>query len=256
MRRSAPTSSKQISSRPSSSSSTKAELVPYNEWEVAEKSATASRSPSDTSDGAATLLGSEASGVDWNMAGAGVRLWLAGRQREEDRNADPAFMRSIHIDALKYMHAALPNDLTPAETDAIVGSLPAGLRNELEQRERTVHGNGSAAENNMLRKAVSDSVCSLTAIVIFLLPFLMNLFHKLLKYEREHRWGEKALSNGVATVNALGEHGLDFKDSRIGSALLGTGIWIMDGFVGGVNDGLMRSTRLGMTSMQIPSRRI
>jgi hypothetical protein len=187
------------------------------------------------------------------MAGAGVRLWLTGRQQLDERNADPAVMRGMHIDALKYMHAALPNDLTPAETDAIVGSLPRGVRDELGYQQPVSPRNPSGENNNILRKTVSDSVCLFMALLIFLLPFLMASFNRILKYEREHRLSEKVLSNGVATVSAFGERGLDLKDSRVGSALLGTGIWFFDGIVGGVNDGLVRSAGPGRASVQIAS---
>lgn len=245
MRRSHTTEHKQSDSRPSTSSSTEGELITYNAWDAAEKSARTSRSSSNDSSGTVTPRGPDASGVNWAMAGAGVRLWLTGRQQlEDDRNADPVVMRSMHIDALKYMHAALPNDLTPAETDTIVGSLPRGVREELRYRQHTMPED-KTAENNILRKTVSDSVCSLMAVLIFLLPFLMASFNKLLRYEREHQISEKMLSGGLATMNAFGERGLDLKDSRLGSAILGTGIWMMDGIVGGVNDGLIRSTGPG-----------
>ena len=253
MRRSISTGLGQIGPGPSSSPSTEGEIVRYNEWEVAGKSARTSRSSSSTSDGTVTPRGPDTSGVNWGLATVGVRLWLATRQQmEEDRNADPAMMRSMHIDALKYMHRALPNDLTPGETDTIVESLPKSVREELRYRQHTVLGNG-AFENNALRKAVSNCVCSLMAVLLFVLPFLMASFNKLLKYEREHRLSEKVLSNGITTMNAFGERGLDLKDSRIGSVVLGTSLWIMDGIVGGVNDGLVRSAGPGRTSRQIAS---
>lgn len=211
-----------------------------------------SRSSSNDSGGTVTPRNPDTSGINWAMAGAGVRLWLSGRQQlEEDRNADPAVMRSMHIDALKYMHAALPNDLTPAETDAIVCSLPQGVRDELGYRQHLVSENRSL-ESSVLRKAVSDSVCSLMALLFFLLPFVMASFNRLLRYEREHQLSEKVLSNSVATVNAFGERGLDLKDSRFGNALLGTAVWITDGVVGGVNDGLVRSTRAGKAVVKNP----
>lgn len=259
MRRSISSDIKEADSRPSSSSSTSSssadgEIVPYNRWEVADKSAKPSRSSSNTSSGTVTPRGPDASGVNWSMAGAGVRLWLTGRQQmEDDRNTDPAVVRSMHIDALKYMHAALPNNLTPAETDAIVGSLPPSVRGELRYQQ-PVSSRTTSGENNVLRRAVSDSVCSLIAVVIFLLPFLMEMFNRLLRYEREHRVSEKMLSSGVATVNAFGERGLDLKDSRVGSAILETGIWVLDGIVGGVNDGLVRSAGAGKASVQTASQ--
>lgn len=247
MRRSNTPGNKQSDLRPSSASSAEGDLIPYNEWDAAEKISRTSRSSSNDSSGTVTPRVPDASGVNWAMASAGVRLWLSGRQQlEDDPNADPTVMRSMHIDALKYMHAALPNHLTPAETDTIVGSLPRGVRDELRYRDHTIPGNGSTEKSkNVLRRAVSDSVCSLMAVLIFLLPFLMALFNRVLKYEREHRISEKVLGNGVATINAFGERGLDLKDSRIGSAVLGTSIWVVDGIVGGVNDGLIRSTGPG-----------
>jgi hypothetical protein len=253
MKRSHIVEHKQSDSRPSSSSSADGEVIPYSEWNIASKSATMSQSSSNDSSGTATPRGPDASGINWAMAGAGVRLWLSGRQQlEEDRNADPAVMRSMHIDALKYMHAALPNDLTIAETDTIVGSLPRGVRDELGYRQHMLPEN-RISESSILRKAVSDSVCSLMAVLIFLLPFLMASFNRLLRYEREHQLSEKALTNGVATVNAFGERGLDFKDSRLGNAVLGTAVWIMDGVVGGFNDGLVRSTGPGRGVMKTSS---
>lgn len=253
MRRSHTVEHKHSDPRPSSSYSADGELIPYSEWNIADKSARTSRSSSNDSSGAVTPQGPDASGINWAMAGAGVRLWLSGRQQlEEDRNADPTVMRSMHIDALKYMHAALPNDLTSAETDTIVGSLPRGVRDELGYRQHMLPEN-RIPESSVLRKAVSDSVCSLVAVLIFLLPFLMASFNRLLRYEREHQLSEKVLTNGVAAMNAFGERGLDLKDSRLGSAVLETAVWIMDGVVGGVNDGLVKSIGPGMGVMKMSS---
>jgi hypothetical protein len=238
---------------PLSSSSAESDLTTYSDWDAAEKSGKISRSSSNDSSGTVTPREPDASGINWTLAGAGVRLWLTGkRQLEGNRNADPAVMRSMHIDALKYMHSALPNDLTRAETDAIVGSLPRDLRDELGYRGHVVLEKGSV-QSNILRKAVSDTVCSLIAILVFVLPFVMASFNRLLNYEHEHQISQKMLINYVATAQAFGERGLDLKDSRLGSAFLGAAVWMVDGIVGGVNDGLVRSTGPGRQTIKTSS---
>ena len=228
---------------PLSSSLAKGELTTCRDSDATDKSGKSSRAASNDSSGTVTPREPDASGINWNLANAGVRLWLARKQQlEENRNADPALMRSMHIDALKYMHAALPNDLTPAEIDAIIGSLPRDVRDELAYREHVVVPNKLIAQRNFLRKAVSDTVCSLIAVLIFVLPFVVASFNKLLRYEREHQISQKMLISGVGTVYAFGERGLDLKNSRLGCAILGAAVWMVDGIVGGVKDGLVRST--------------
>jgi hypothetical protein len=61
------------------------------------------------------------------------------------------------------------------------------------------------------------------------------------------------LINCVATVHGFGARGFDLKDSRLGSAILGAAVWIVDGVVGGVNDGLIRSTGPGRPAIKTSS---
>ena len=225
MRRSYNTEHTNCDLRPLSSSSAEDEFTTYSDWTAADKSGKTSPSSSNDSSGTVTPREPDGSGINWVLAGAGVRLCLTGKQQlEEHRNADPALMRSMHIDALEYMHSALPNDLTPAETDATFGSLPRDVRDELGYRGHVGVLEKRSAQYNILRLAVSDTVCSVSAVLLFSLQFVMAFFNKLLRYEREHQISQKMLINCVATVHSFGARGFDLQDSRLGSAILGAAV--------------------------------
>ncbi|OAG39703.1 hypothetical protein AYO21_05978 [Fonsecaea monophora] len=180
------------------------------------------------------------SGVDWDVALTGVRLWVNAKTQAE-QGGDPVALRSMHIDALRYMHMALPSDLTLLE----IQTLRASMAPQLFTQEEIITDYRTQRQPNILRQGVAHAVCWLVAGLLLVLPIIMTLLNRLLQFEREHQVTERVLANGLDLTSALGERGVElhqaiarFKDGRVGGACVDFGTWFLEGIVGGVNDGI------------------
>ena len=181
------------------------------------------------------------SGVDWDVALTGVRLWVTAKAQAEQRG-DATALRSMHIDALRYMHMALPPDLTPLEIQTLRASMPRQL---LSQSATTGEAANDMRQPNLLRQSIAQAVCWLVAGLLLILPIIMALLHRLLQFERQHQVTERVLANGVQMTSTLGERGVElhqamvrFKGGRVGGVCVDMGSWFIEGIVGGVTDGL------------------
>ena len=180
------------------------------------------------------------SGVDWDVAATGVRLWITAKTQAE-QGGDVNALRSMHIDALRYMHMALPENLTALEVDSLRASMSPRILYQsplLPQIDRK-------SNPSLLRQGVARIVCWLVAGILLILPVIMAFLNRALQFERQHQLTEKVLANGLDLTSALGERSLElqkalsrFKDGRLGSACVDAGSWLIEGIVGGVNDGI------------------
>lgn len=187
------------------------------------------------------------SGVDWDVAATGVRLWVNAKAQAE-QGRDSAALRSMHIDALRYMHMALPSDLTPVEIDSLRASMSPQLifsSTDIKEFQFTQQQRQQQRQRNILRQGVAQFVCWLFAGILLILPIVMAFLNRLLQFEREHQVTERVMTNGLDFTSALGERGLElqkaflrFKDGRVGGACVDAGSWFVEGIFGGVNDGL------------------
>lgn len=178
--------------------------------------------------------------VDWDIAATGIRLWVTAKGQAE-QGGDPIALRSMHIDALRYMHMALPPNLTPLEIESLRASMSPQLifeSSDLRELPRQ-------RPPNVLRQGIARAVCWLVAVVLLVFPVIMSCLNRILQFERQHQVTERVLTNGLDLSTTLGERGLDlqkaftrFKGGRLGSACSGAGSWFVEGIVGGVNDGL------------------
>lgn len=180
------------------------------------------------------------SGVSWDVAATGVKLWVTARAQAE-QGGDSTALRSMHIDALRYMHMALPASLTALEIESLRASMSPLLIFPLaESREAR-----DQRPPNVLRKGVAQAVCWVFAGLLLVLPVLLAFLNRLLQFERQHQVTERIITNGLDLTSALGERGLElqrafmrFKDGRVGGACVDAGSWFVEGVVGGLNDGL------------------
>ncbi|KAK6366513.1 hypothetical protein LTS17_010599 [Exophiala oligosperma] len=156
------------------------------------------------------------SGVDWDVAATGVRLWITAKTQAE-QGGDVNALRSMHIDALRYMHMALPENLTALEVE----SLRASMSPRILYQSSLMPQIDRKSSPSLLRQGVARI------------------------FERQHQLTEKVLANGLDLTSALGERSLElqkalsrFKDGRLGGACVDAGSWLIEGVVGGVNDGI------------------
>merc|ERR1711939_425294 len=81
--------------------------------------------------------------------------------------------------------------------------------------------------------------------VLLILPIIMAFLNRIMQYERQHQVTERVLANGLDLTSALGERSIElqnaltrFKDGRLGGACVDAGSWLVEGILGGVNDGV------------------
>lgn len=167
-----------------------------------------------------------------------VRLWMMAR--DPVRCPDPRWQtkaRTMQIDAVRYMHMALPSDLSLGEAALIRATIP---RQVLSDQSPSHHDLKPTA----LRRSVAQVVASLMALFVFLLPLLTSLANILLRYERELHLTERILVCVQGTVRGLGQHGahlqsslVGFLNSSRGRRLMASGVYLVEGIAGGVMDG-------------------
>lgn len=180
------------------------------------------------------------SGVDWDVAATGVRLWITAKTQAE-QGGDVNALRSMHIDALRYMHMALPENLTALEVE----SLRASMSPRILYQSSLMPQIDRKSSPSLLRQGVARIVCWIVAGILLVLPVIMAFLNRALQFERQHQLTEKVLANGLDLTSALGERSLElqkalsrFKDGRLGGACVDAGSWLIEGVVGGVNDGI------------------
>ncbi|KIW10401.1 hypothetical protein PV08_11363 [Exophiala spinifera] len=182
------------------------------------------------------------SGVDWDVAATGVRLWITAKTQAEQGGGDVNALRSMHIDALRYMHMALPENLTALEVESLRASMSPRILYQSSPMLPEIDGKSNPS---LLRQGVARVVCWVIAGILLVLPVIMAFLNRALQFERQHQLTEKVLANGLDLTSALGERSLElqralsrFKDGPLGSACADAGSWFIEGIVGGVNDGI------------------
>ena len=173
-----------------------------------------------------------------NAAEMAVRLWMMAR--DPVRCPDPrwrAQARMMQIDAVRYMHMALPADLTAAETATIRGSVPHQVLSDQPNIQ-------SDLKPTALRRAVAQAVALVMAALVFLLPIMTLCINAALSYERDHHITGRVLARAQATVSGFGQYGfrlqstlLHFLHSPRGERLVASGAYLVEGIAGGVMDG-------------------
>jgi hypothetical protein len=168
-----------------------------------------------------------------------MRFWMAARERGQHTDViSQAQARVFQIDAVRYMHMALPPDLTPAEVTSLRTSLPESVLGQ---------SNGEFSRRNpptFLRKMVAQVVSWFMAVAFIFLPLFAALLNSLLKYERDHQVTQRLLASVQNTAQNLGERGINAQmsviralDSPTGRRLVGTGFYLAEGIGGGLIDG-------------------
>jgi len=143
----------------------------------------------------------------------------------------------MQIDAVKYMHMALPPDLSAAEIASIRACIPQQVLADVPTDHRK-------RRPTALRRVVARVVALLMALLIFAVPLLTSLTNTLLKYERDHHVTERVFVSAQGALGRLFQYRvclqattLHFLSSPAGRGILTSGGYLVDGIAGGVLDG-------------------
>ena len=196
------------------------------------------------------------SGIDWFMAETGLML-VNRAYSQAFRNGEmtnSSAVRSQHIHGLVYLLRALPDDLEPVEVRQLQNALPVELQADWRSSSPR-RGRG-----NVLSRSITFVMLQCAIFLSFLLPILMGLSDRFLKYEREHHVIQKLFASSGQAIESAGERGLDLKEAlirfgqgRVGAALLGGVTWIAEGVVQGISEGAGRSAVIVGSAIAIKS---
>jgi hypothetical protein len=232
----------------------------------AASTATTSRSPSPESIDLITTTSSPTlptdlthnrSGVQWDVAAHGCRTWLTARTLAQRPDANPAQIRALHIDAVRYMNMSLPQDLTPAEVELMRQDIPAKLITTATSTNNNIQQEPQIQpQTSTLRSGMAYVTCWVMAVSFFFIPIALTLLNKALVYERQHQLTERAFTNTLDLGTVLSVRGADlqrsfqrFRDGPVGGAVVNGSWWLAEGVAGGVIDGV-RDAQVGRRQVQ------
>jgi hypothetical protein len=196
------------------------------------------------------------SGIDWFMAETGLML-VNRAYSQASRNGEmtnSSAVRSQHIHGLVYLLRALPDDLEPVEIRQLQNALPVEL--QADWRSSSPRG----GRGNVLSRGITFVMLQCAIFLSFLLPILMGLSDRFLKYERKHHVIQNLFASSGQAIESAGERGLDLKEAlvrfgqgRVGAALLGGVTWVAEGVVQGISEGAGRSAVIVGSAIAIKS---
>ncbi|RMZ77312.1 hypothetical protein DV737_g4452, partial [Chaetothyriales sp. CBS 132003] len=173
-------------------------------------------------------------------------MFLSATQPSQQPNVDPAVVRSLHLDATRYMVLSIPANLTSQEMALVRATIPKEMiRTDELMKMQISEPAPMKVRSNALRLGVANITGFLMAMLFFLIPLLVTCVNWILLYERQHQLSERALAYSIKLGKELGERGSEipsayqkFRGGPFGSALVTGGSWLAQGIAGGIVDGV------------------
>ncbi|KAL9623561.1 MAG: hypothetical protein Q9160_002242 [Pyrenula sp. 1 TL-2023] len=203
-----------------------------------------------------TFLDERDSGIDWMWALPAIELLLDAKTLASE---PLVFHRAEHIrrlslDAVTYLLKSLPANLTNEERVRIAESLP----NKLELKVSGIQledGNGTDPtrmlqfedHQSLFRRLIAHLLVLIAFAATMIIPYILSGVQWIYRQERRYRITDRMLFVILRAVDAYGQRCWNIKNSlvayrhgRIGSSVDATIAYIVDGFVGGLRDGVSR----------------
>lgn len=198
------------------------------------------------------------SGVRWRYADPGFAL-IRLASEDSDLSLQPSLERRNYIEGVICMLRGLPTDLTAEEElvlrDVIQSLVAPGTGTDgrclaRDESPRTRQDTLST-QQSALHQAVAAITLYVILAIAFLLPYVQVLGRQAYHFDRKHRLSERALNQGMIAADAVGRRTLTLaasfcalNDGEVGDSMREVGIYLVQGFSGGVYDGLGKALRL------------
>lgn len=200
-------------------------------------------------------------GVDWETAKTGVIIWTDAVRRIEMIDAKQAMQ--MHVDAIKYMHIALPAELADSDLHVLLDSLTASRDPPHKPAYMNLQDVPVAQDTqigkNFIRTTTASLVCRIISFVLFAIPVFTYLLSRALRYEREHQITKRTIQNSanvakVATAVSVdvSERLFNFKDTKFGACCTAASSSIFQGVLEGINDGVQTSRSRDLSFVLAP----
>ncbi|RMZ82639.1 hypothetical protein DV738_g1650, partial [Chaetothyriales sp. CBS 135597] len=192
---------------------------------------------------------SDSSGINWDLVHLAIQLLSSANNAAQQPDANPTVVRSLHLDATRYMVLSLPPNLSSHELALVRSTLPKELTTADDLMALQLAQPAPAkVQSNALRMGVANITGSLMALMFFLIPLFVTFINWILLFERQHQLSERALAYSIKLGKELGQRGSEipsayqkFRDGPFGNALVSGGSWLAEGIAGGIFDGMQNA---------------
>ncbi|KAK2005575.1 hypothetical protein LZ32DRAFT_664272 [Colletotrichum eremochloae] len=166
--------------------------------------------------------------------------------RQPSRRPAVDFERKAFLDGVEYILKALPSDLNEHELHRLRTSTPSNFIPPTPPGSRAYSpSRGTNNGRSILHRGVQTAVVNIFLIIHLALPYLILLLRLAARTEREYRISENLVGAGMGLANAIGSKGMritgalcNVGDGRLGQALTEAIAWTVEGFTGGLSDGV------------------
>ncbi|KAK2038187.1 hypothetical protein LZ31DRAFT_599857 [Colletotrichum somersetense] len=166
--------------------------------------------------------------------------------RQPSRRPAVDFERKAFLDGVEYILKALPSDLNEHELHRLRTSTPSNFIPPTPPDSRAYSpSRGASNGRSILHRGVQTAVVNIFLIIHLALPYLILLLRLAARTEREYRISENLVGAGMGLANAIGSKGMritgalcNVGDGRLGQALTEAIAWTVEGFTGGLSDGV------------------
>lgn len=218
-------------------------------------SSSASSRPSSSGSTTPTYLEEVRSGVNWRYAEPGFALLSLASQEASTLCRSPNFVRRQYIDGVACVLRGLPSDLTTEEELCLREALPQSMSPPDLAHDHVMlrPGSGgdsqrtptSAAHQSTLHRCVAAATLYTFLAISFLTPYIQLLLRQAYQFDRRHKISDRVLAQSVIAADAMGRQTImiaqqvcSLNEGRMGEAMKGVGVYCVQGFSGGVYDGL------------------
>lgn len=218
-------------------------------------SSSASSRPSSSGSTTPAYLEEVRSGVNWRYAEPGFSLLSLSSQEASTICRSPHLVRRQYIDGVACVLRGLPLDLTTEEELCLREALPTSLipPDAADDQVMLRPGSGgdlqttptSAAHQSTLHRCVAAATLYIFLAISFLTPYIQLLLRQAYQFDRRHKISDRVLAQSVIAADAMGrqtimiaQHVCSLNEGMVGEAMKGMGVYCVQGFSGGVYDGL------------------
>ncbi|KXT15698.1 hypothetical protein AC579_119 [Pseudocercospora musae] len=199
----------------------------------------------------------DASGLRWRFASAGLQILRLAEAEAAISRQNMNLVRSQYINGTACILKGLPAELTPAETlilrEAIADFLtPEQTRDRqmLLRADPVLRSPRSTAlrQRSVLHRAVAFATLHIFLVASFILPYIQMLVRQAYRFDRRHKISDRVFAHSVMAADKMGRGTMmiagqicAMDDGRVGELMKIAGLYVVQGFGGGIYDGIGES---------------
>lgn len=159
------------------------------------------------------------------------------------------------MDGVACMLRGLPPNLSAEEVESIREALPPAIRTSWSRHEDALvrrhsstlrrSGPTARARQSILHQWVAATTLYIFLVVSFVLPYLQLLLRQAYQLDRKHKISDRMLAQSMLIADAMGKRTLTLatsvcamNDGKVVDSMKIAGVYLVQGFSGGVYDGL------------------